>query len=540
MLRLLLLTLLLSPLSIVAQFGPGYFSYEDVFPKYSIIVRDSSKVDFLDHDLSSNLVWAATLIKDNDDIYSFYRDWQPSFGGTYIEKRNIVSGELLWWTNTGYNQDSIREAASTFHINEDNNLVVTYYNELLPYTGDYFIFKCKPSVRIYDGQTGEVLEYVTNDNIGLESKGMIDWYFSAADFFPTDEGYTRVRVLRDLNEFDYQLKRFDKDLNLTQIDTVFLDRERSSYSRLSNTRKFKDNFVMLRHSSEYTFLTPKVDSLFADYVAYLDIYNSNFEYDYSVDITGVVPYYWSFSRPRKVGDSFVLPTQDSVDVNVQKYRAFSYFDQEGQLLKIDDFSNIKLSEMFIADIPGTNRVLYLAQRYEALKEFYWDFYISDASGNINKLETITPRPGNTFGSVSELAVTEDLEIFVKYTYHGYDNAIEGLQSGFSNYVLTAFNGADIGLIPVSTKDVQQDEMQHVFEVSPNPAISDAVLTFDKAVSGTLSIRSIDGRLHSSVAITQQQEYVLDVSSMVSGTYLVTLEGDDGVVDTRRLLVHYNR
>ena len=520
----------------------GVFTFEEAVADYSIIIRDSSKIDVSDHDMTSDLFWGGWMLPDGENVYLVFRDMLTTFGGTYIEKRNMNSGELIWWSTTGYARDSIREDVCTFYINADRELDVTYYGEIQYFPYPPFLGDCQPLARVYDGETGEIINVVSNESNSIESDGLLDWKLTTRDLFRTETGYSRIKLIPNQEplDYDFQIKKYDHNLDLVSIDTVYFDRDRRSYESRGRTIQLDDRFVKLRRSSEYSIDQPKEDGLFADYTAYFDFYSSDFEYEYSRDISGIVPYYWEFNSPRKMNDLILLSTRDSVDIGVISYRAFTYFDKEGELVKIDNFSNIPTSAMYVANIPNTNQHIYLSERFVQPREFYWDFYQSDGNGNITRLNTITPKNGDIYGNVSDIMISEDLQVLVRYAYFGYDDIVPGTNSGFSNYALTAIAASDIGLIPVSTKDVQQDEMQHVFEVSPNPAISHAVLTFDKAVSGTLSIRSIDGRLQSTSTISQQQEYILDVSAMPSGTYLVTFEDTNEVTDTQRLVVNYNR
>ena len=109
-----------------------------------------------------------------------------------------------------------------------------------------------------------------------------------------------------------------------------------------------------------------------------------------------------------------------------------------------------------------------------------------------------------------------------------DFAVE-FSTGYAELLGHELTGPDCSVLAFSsvtnTKDIDIKDLH----VSPNPFNDEVTITLDEANNGSFTIYSVTGKLMEQFKYKNKQAVTLSLSSLDSGTYILTQKSEDGVV-----------
>jgi hypothetical protein len=131
------------------------------------------------------------LLTDDAVFQFYYRRTFRDITGTYVEKRDIRTGNLLWQTYFGYPKQEKLEAARFMRINSDGNLEVISQVKNDPYYVNEMISGNRTTIlsrRIFDPQDGRLLVHEVNPDYDNALKfrfnqglGQSVWFYPEGD-----------------------------------------------------------------------------------------------------------------------------------------------------------------------------------------------------------------------------------------------------------------------------------------------------------------------------------------------------------------------
>lgn len=122
----------------------------------------SDSTDGYNHYFNNWAVYDPPLIYQDHFYNIHYYRGNPNLAGTYIEKRNLQSGALVWQVTYGLSSQEFPEFARLLYINKDGHLEVFGQLKSSPINPQKDLFYFKDMVfsrRIYDIDSGDLIDY---------------------------------------------------------------------------------------------------------------------------------------------------------------------------------------------------------------------------------------------------------------------------------------------------------------------------------------------------------------------------------------------
>lgn len=503
-------------------------TFDGVNAMWNEKVVDKYKQQNEGESLSRHFLYSNSIIKDSIQILVF-SDNTERFDGVYIESRNLNTGELIWWNYFGESNKGRNEALADLHFDENGNIELLIFKDLESPSYPLGLSRlCQPLVRVLAFDSG--VEISEKFEEFYEDSDSLYWYGGYTDLLKKEDGYVYsfVKVLGDQREFGSV--HFDNEVKMVRKDTFYLPKDYKTYG-LSKTRSLgvDKGFFSFRFSNERSLLDPQLDSLFDIFSLYIDFLDSRFNYSHSVDITEYIPYNWQVSTSYIINDEIVVTCRDSVDVfGVDEYWAVVFFDKEGNYLRTVDFGNTSMTSFYFAPILDESSYLFAILDIDVptRKETMY-FYQSDNQGNISFINSFGIEPDRRI-LIRELKVVDEKRINLLYWMTYYND--EDSRYYLDDYVLSSFALEDIGLVLSSTEETPQDQ-SYTTTISPNPSQGISTISMTEPFTGELTITDISGQQVLNVMLEDVLEYKLDIKTMLSQNYIITLIDDEGRVET---------
>lgn len=272
---ILLFFILSIPLSILAQHPERPFEkivYPKLNPEWHVVNFDS-EMENEEFDGYNNFAPIAgfEVVVDNDAIFElFFRQNSLEPTGTYIQKRDLNDGELLWRKYLGYPLDPQQILGRDVLINSNSNVEVICQVKCDPYDINYPLLGVK-NMALYkvelDKEQGDVISevnYVCNDTSYLQTNfdGFIlndvskfyaiedTFFFTQSEWngsgwqrliFKLDDDYRTDNVLKGIHPKKYNCQGdlpmlyndstkivFDSNCDTKQIEMTYIDHDFSS------------------------------------------------------------------------------------------------------------------------------------------------------------------------------------------------------------------------------------------------------------------------------------------------------------------------
>jgi Secretion system C-terminal sorting domain len=335
--------LFLISINIQGQTDPPFYPYAplifpDLKPIWYEVNFDSSIIG--DSTDGYNYFFIPTDVPDLIDdefIYStFYKYGRKElFSGTYIIKRNIYTGQLIWQAKYGFPDDPRQEVARLMYFNKENELEVISQVKPYPYLTKPWNFEYKDfihSKRIYNLQNGELLVHDKPDyNDTTLYKTRMDYYNRNSMFFKEGDSirYFQLEKIPNYFIFDFRggLINYNSKVKEVTIDTLV-----STYVPCFNSDFYQTNPSRLGEN-EYLFIETTDSSDGKLFLRYTDK-NLRVKQEYLSDSIGNISRDFQLHRISNDGERYLIINPVIKDNNIFEPRIYEIviLNKEGKLL----------------------------------------------------------------------------------------------------------------------------------------------------------------------------------------------------------------
>ncbi|MBK9254661.1 MAG: T9SS type A sorting domain-containing protein [Saprospiraceae bacterium] len=499
-----------------------------------------------------NTVWQTTsfdsgIIGDTCDGYNFFSDFpftdlnyliDENFifrvliqrgtsyrNGTYLEKINIHTGQLMWQKYYGVGVDAFREFGVLIYFNEDNNIEVI--SQLFPFTHSPTPIVFTNMVftkRIYDYNTGALLSFEKPDFDDSDLIKSIYSLHNSNSFYKekNDEGFRYFYGKRDSVTLE-SIRVNAVIRNQTKKSEI---RENYLYYKYEQTlfpnkpyRISDDSFLILEVISSLNKVVFRYTD--ADYNILDEFISDSFD---PTDISNLFIDDYNPENKTILLINRIRPTDPFDDVKVELY----VFNESAELLrriklpvryspnfKVIHWKNIDdikvLSHSFSRDQSNN---LYAG--LDLLKSYEDTMHLSKRFIPTDSLRFVAP---------SKVIKEFDDKILLlwreqtMYKNNGFSYLHDDHASAFSLIMLnkTVFD------ITSSNQEVGE----YYFEVFPNPVSNLLTISYGDMISGRVILKDLSGRTMLQEELTNVDLVRIDLSSFPSGMYFLITEDTIG-------------
>ncbi|MBK8622062.1 MAG: T9SS type A sorting domain-containing protein [Saprospiraceae bacterium] len=470
-------------------------------------------------------------------FYKIYHKWGVyQANGTYIEKRNIETGELIWQIYYGLPVDTYQEFGRLMYINnldqlevisqlkpskykDPKDLLSTYDNTLL-------------SKRIYQKETGQLIHF--------ESPNVMDSTLLMTDF----SIWVNYNKFLKNNSDSITYYRFNtyidngvkKNHLFSTIDHTTTLNNLKTKVVIGNDLPTYENLVRLSEN-EYILVEKGLDSGHVN-ILYFDK-EFNLKEQYTSEFIGVNPNSNRFKGFDPVHQTILISYQNvSNGIDPTPYDLI-VLDRQGKILRRTTLDKYYTSKFAILNANDHTEIRIIAcgikfdendRVYSYLDILNWKdnnmivdkrFYIKDSLRILADFQIHQTNPDHLLINWWERTYYYDQ--FGEITFDVHSSAMAW------TYIKTS------DLITAST-----DFNNHTItcKVYPIPARDQVTLEFDELVTGSVLIHDISGRFIQSLRIENSKLCKIDVSSLNQGTYIIYLKNYNNQISKAEVLYKF--
>lgn len=482
-------------------------------------------------------------IIDGDYLYSAYYKFgkREAFTGTYITKRNINTGELIWRVRYGYPDDPRQEIVRLMYLNEDGNIETINQVKKDPYLTNKWLFQYDffvHSKRIFDNNNGSLLNHDVVDYNDSEAYYTSFNYFSRSGIFFKEGDSIRYFTIRkdprlDTFAFHYYggLINYNSKANNVKekmLQSTYYTSSMTDYTQTNPARINDDIYLFVEYYDDHP-----VDGL---YFRYTDK-NMNIKEEYLSDQDlGYATGLFQLNRISEDQNRFLffnsLPPDDPNASNNKT--DILILDREAKLLnKVEISHNYPIFE--ILEWYDDNALKILAVRSYGSRETN-DYRISLDLLNVNS-DGIISIEKNFVNEDSLRYLTNiicrkiDRNRFLLKLREG-SQAIENGRIvndiGAKAFSYMMIDGSEFN-IGTSTQEIIPELNAYLY---PNPGHDELNIDFLETFSGKYDIISATGAKMNSGIISNETRSKIDISMLPKGMYSIVLKSKD----SRKLLL----
>ncbi len=507
------------------------FDFENYFPAWKHVVFDTSiagKYVIRPHDTLYYDGWShynmteqgQNILIYNNNLYLVHLLLKNGFEGSFIEKMDINTGQVLWSNFTDFRNNDRKEWPYYSYINANGELEIVgarqLYNEF-PQLPDPLWLQAVLFVRKYDIDSGDLLNFTFGDekdtstqiihNFLTRVKGQFSYlypynenkYQFADGLFersPAD-GTRMVYRFINIDEAGKKLK-----------DTTIYEPEKLIPDRLKTFNISKDSLVSFIYSTGSDSFNVK-----------LKIFGSDFFKIGELDLTDkVIPnsQYDLYYLDKK---SLILVGKHKVEIDSSYYDGSFYmlFDMDGNLLEIvyqTDENNIPVTPHSVSTKLKYEDGIIVVSKIQ-LSGGYWalNFYKSDGEGNLILKKSLKINQKNHVLKPFYITQLDSGDILL-----GCKDRNTNMAEPYNEAVVwMKILAGDLDL-KTSVKDIPF--IQETVSIFPNPAKTELNIEFPANFSGELRVYDVLGRTLISQNIKNTNRLNINISNLISGIYYI--------------------
>lgn len=457
------------------------------------------------------------VFHDQSVFSVYYRLGKAQDSGTYIEKRDVTTGELKWQTYYGLGATERAEFARLMYINTNGDLEVL--SQIYPYPydrndiGQLFCQEMVFSKRIYDVDSGQLLLYDHSDYddpVALRSSFTIT--YNRPNEFYQDGGKIRYLDIRIVANFDRYYYSSLIDFNTNKLNHTE-DSLKANSIFITDGPPFKVNENTL-------LLVETVDSNRILY-RYVDK-KLNVIKEYQSDSLSSFLFVLTKKQYNPKNNTFLfynrIPPNNGIDNS--KYEILILDDKTRLLNKIDIPENIWGFEVIDWSDPYNIKLITHLKPYKDNGDFDNSLTLHTTDNN-NQLRLYKNfAQSDSFRAVFGFDIHnfDDTKYLVQWTQGDYypENGTYSYDFGAKAVFMLLVDKATFG-ITTSINDI--DPVPWV--MYPNPASALLNVNFIKPTKGSITIKNSQGQIVSTQQVNNIDHLSLDVSAFLPGVYYIT-------------------
>lgn len=454
-------------------------------------------------------------------FYKIHHRWGVyQANGTYIQKRNIETGELVWQTYYGLPVDERQEFGRLLYINAQDQLEVISLLKRTPYMdpGDFFTsYVTIPSKRIYDKHSGTLLfaELPEVNDTTLFHTNFSVWSNYNKFFRKNTDSliFYKLDVKIDNGWF------FNHEF--TPVSINIKKDEINSKKLAGNDRTTRENLIRL-HENEYLLVEIGDDSGQAVFL-YLDS-TFNLKEKYFSEPIGINISSLKFRSYDPVRKTILLTyehPQNGINSTPQDILVLNRY---GKIIRRGSFKAqyTQTYEILTGNDHSDFKILANGIGFDENKKMFSFLDVLDWKED-------------SFHVVKRYYAKDSLRIFADFQIHqvtpdhylinGWERSYFYDQAGFAEFDIfsSAISWMYIkasDLITVNTTNIQHDLPCKLY---PIPAHDRLTIEFDTPVTGKISIYDMLGRYVHTFDIENVLKTETDLSFLQQGSYVLYLE-----------------
>lgn len=525
--KLLIIFLIFCSSLLKSQENLKPIDFIDINPLWQHIVIDSTRLNDTIYNGTKHLNnWGKSIfVYDSIGIFVFI-DQSESLQGGYIEKINLHTGKTFWTNLFNIENSGKREYPSSIYLNNSGNLEILCFRSIQDVLPIGLWAKSQISIREYDFLTGKLLNHTYKSSVDLKPKEEIIFYFETTKLFKSDESifiYLTPNIGSE-KVVEYELKSFDSECNLNEIDTVKRNRLFPNGTTQTWAMYGRDTFINSRHSHMQSIFYDSITQENFDTFEYIvDFYSTDFEIIDTLNLKNLLPYNWSIQHGIvKNAKLLAIVSKDSVYLD-NTYMAISYFDFQGNHYETLDFGKQIPKDLLIGKLPNQDGFLIVDRQVDGNidNDRVIELKKSNGQGNIELIETITFEGGRYFG-INSLDILKDNTIIIGLTLWVPD-PVQPSASTYKTLYIVAIDGNELGLVKADNKISSYDKLR----LYPNPAQSKLTIDFPVYFTGTLNIFTSDGKNVRSLDYQDVKIINIDISGFKNGFYFFNTLDEKG-------------
>lgn len=389
-------------LSLIGNIGyTQSFSFTNHIPKWSFISHDSTYEGYVEQGPSrkfyfngrDHLIPFYKPLIYEDKVINVFTNQKNDFQGGLVEVRNLIDGSMCWNFSFDLRTGSQREYPGHFQIDEDGNLELFCFRNVL---GDnYFLIwaEANLSYRKFDLKSGKVLQHIyiepSNPN-GVK----VDFYPGAVFLLPKGQNIEYISHVGGGEDFKntIRIKTFDKTLNFLSDNTFSYWRK---YTYYDSYRQFirQDQFIYsLQHSvSEISQTKPP-----AHYELYLAKYDNDWNLVDSISLTETLDSATLYTYQGIQNGHHIIAVRNNISQFIPEKVKISILDENYDIMETAELPNKRFSAYRVHKLPFENGIIIIAS---VNNQPDIEIYKSDGNGNLNLLKTISAESNIVFPTI---------------------------------------------------------------------------------------------------------------------------------------------
>lgn len=496
----------------------------------------------------NNSIESGNFIYILDNTFTALKGY-AGWDGFILSKLHKETGELIWYYqhNQHVGVKNFERPNSYFSVNDDGNIEIVTLRDRDTMIKDYpyyWEFIGTPALHVLDGQTGNLIQYnfgkdtTKNDNTRLTGGAKLhnkgnNQYFSLLYNPIKENGLTKdlfqfhqINEILDIEKIPSSIYKVNTDL-VTIADNL-------GYTPIMDKLYSTDTLIILSGlwDIEDGFNSPK-----EAYLHWLDIRNlESVKALREVDVTD------AFARPQKntfrynpelifkPGNIILTQVMQPNSKVPNKYFTWMrWFDNEGNVL--GNFPYVKWLDTFylkIEPIGVKDKKLYVTGRYYNFEENIERYDILEIEPNSNQVkkvgEFLSYNHLNSFFRIN-IINSKFLENGDVYFDLSYKNKINNDLTYWymSSLVIKAEN---LGIL---SSNKQINEPISWSQIYPNPTSECINIQTDQKSKYYVDVKNVTGILVSRFQYNDAETFQIDVSSLPTGIYYVTISDKKGRV-----------
>lgn len=475
------------------------------------------------------------IIDDNFLYSSFYLYGKfEAFTGTYITKRDLRTGKMIWKIRYGFPLDPRQEIVRLMYINKDGNLETINQVKREPYLtnqwkSSYTTFV--HSKRIFDLETGEQIFHdipVYNDSNYFFTK--IESFSTSSSFFREKDSIRYFALIKDPRPDTFLFHMYGSLINYNskknEVVTNQLSPVKHGFSNmldynLTNPTRLNDNeFLFIEYIDE----NPEDGIMLRFTDKEMNVVEEAASSEDMGYATGLVQLHMVSEDQQRflffnsVPSADPLAQQNQLDILI--------LDRNAKLMRKVELSHKYARSLEILEWNDDNSMIVIGNRVygsSATGDFRvgLDVIYIDSEGKVSIVKTYyATDPLKNFTVAKKLIKQADKYLLKFAESSFYENSF-GTKSNDYNAKAVSYMLVDAASFKINTSTNENISELDV-SLYPNPSRDYISLDFIESFSGSYSIYDINGRLMLNAQIHNKTRLMIDISCLNTSTYYINL------------------
>lgn len=484
----------------------------------------------------------------NNYLYSSFYIYGKfeAFTGTYITKRDLQTGKLIWKIRYGFPLDPRQEVVRLMYINKDGNLETINQVKREPYLtnqwkSSYTTFV--HSKRIFNFETGEqIIHDIPDYNDASLFNTKMEYFSTSSSFFREKDSIRYFALIKDPrpDTFLFHMNGSLINYNSKKNDVVSnqLSPVKHGFSNildynLTNPTKLNDNeFLFIEYFDE----NPEDGIMLRFTDKEMNVIEEAVSTEDMGYATGLVQLHMISEDQQRflffnsVPSADPLAQQNQLDILI--------LDRNAKLIRKVELSHKYARSLEILEWKEDNSMVVIGNRVygsSTTGDFRvgLDVFNIDKDGKVTLGKTIfATDPYKNFVVAKSLKIGED-KYLIKFRESSFYKTPSGSISSDINAKAISYMLVDAASFKINTGT---NEIISDLDVSlyPNPSRDFINLDFIESYSGSYSIYDVNSKLMLSCQIHNETRLMIDVSCLNSSTYYINLTPADSSQSGKKL------